>query len=240
MKNQKIILPEQFLSEISNFKHIYIEISGGYHSTITTILFYECGYKNIFLIHNDTKLQYNECLENIQKIIYITDYPIIFKKPNLKGKKISQILKESFNNIKIAKLHLKNYRDYFKCCTILKEKRKYKWNNDYLLDNSIIISSLCPYESFNRQIRLFQLKQNNTYIRFHKSQNIIKGYPYRDLIIGHRNYSRKYYDNLFENKLNEYNFNIKHSGCRICPIRILFPIMLTENDCSIKYNKIFN
>ena len=152
---------------------------------------------------------------------------------------MNKIMKESFKNIELAKNNLKNYRDYFKCCKILKQNRKYKWNNDYLLENSIIISSICPYESFNRQIRLNELRKQNTYIRFHKNQNIIKGYPYRDLLKGNRIYSRNYYDKLFENKLKEYDLNIKHSGCKICPIRILFPIMLTKNDCSIKYNKIF-
>jgi len=237
--NQEINLPEQFLQEISEYDTIYIEISGGYNSTITTILFYELGYKNIGLIHNNTKLQYIECLDNIQKVIFLTDYPIIFKEPILK-KRMSEIMKESFQNIHIAKNNLKNYRDYFPCCKILKQKRNHKWNDDYLLDNSIVISSLTPYESFNRQMRLFELKKQNTYIRFHKSQNIIKGYPYRDLLKGNRKFSRNYYDKLFENKLREYDLNIIHSGCRICPIRILFPKMLIEKDCSIKYNKIFN
>lgn len=236
---EQIFLSGQFLKEISTFDNIYIEVSGGYHSTITAILFYELDYKNIGLVHNDTKLQYSECLDNIQKLIFITDYSLIFKEPIMK-KKMSIIMKESFQNIDKAKLHLKNYRDYFTCCRILKQKRNHKWNNDFLLDNSIIISSLMPYESYNRQMRLFQLKKQNTYIRFHKNQNIFKGYPYRDLLYGNRIFSRKYFDNLFEFKLYQYNFNIKHSGCRICPIRILFPKMLSKNDCSIKYNEIFN
>lgn len=236
----KIELPKQFLNEISIFENIYIELSGGYHSSITAILFYELGYKNIGLIHNDTKLQYLECLENIQKIVYLTDYSLIFKHPSFKNKTMSMIMKESFQNIEKAKLHLRNYRDYFSCCKLLKQTRNYKWNNDYLLDNSIIISSLAPFESYNRQMRLYQLKNNNTYIRFHKKQNITKGYPYRDLLNGNRKSSRFYYNNLFGIKLNEYNLNLKHSGCRICPIRILFPDMLSKNDCSIKYDKIFN
>lgn len=235
-----IFLPEQFFNEIDEYKHIYIEISGGYHSSNTVLSFYEKGYENIYLIHNDTKLQYSKCLDNIQKLIYITDYSLIFKEPNLKKKKISILLKESFQNIEKAKLHIHNYRDYFTCCKVLKQNRKYKWNNDYLLNNSIVISSICPFESYNRQMRLFQLKKQNTYIRFHKNQNIIKGYPYRDLLIGHRKYSRKLFDNLFENKLNKYSLHLIHSGCKICPIRILFPKMLTKNDCSIKYNNIFN
>ena len=236
---KEINLPDQFLYEINKYEIIYIEVSGGYHSSNTTLSFYEKGYKNIGLIHNDTKLQYHKCLDNIQKLIYITDYPIIFKNPIFK-KKMFEIMKESFHNIEKAKKDISHYRDYFSCCRILKQERNHKWNDDYLLNNSIVISSLCPYESYNRQMRLLELKKQNTYLRFHKNQNIIKGYPYRDLIHGSRKYSRKYYDNLFENKLKRYNLHIIHSGCKICPIRILFPNMLTENDCSIKYDKIFN
>jgi len=110
---REIILPEQFFEQINDFKSIYIEVSGGYHSSNTVLSFYEKGYKNIGLIHNDTKLQYSKCLDNIQKLIYITDYSLIFKQPNLKKKKMNEIMKESFQNIEKAKLHLKNYRDYF-------------------------------------------------------------------------------------------------------------------------------
>ena len=244
MKNknfpERIFLPEQFLREIDDFDNIYIEVSGGYHSNTSVLLFFELGYKNIGLIHNDTKLQYIECLENIQKIVYLTDYSLIFKQPNLKKRTMNSIMKESFQNIEIAKKHLKNYRDYFSCCKFLKQKRNYKWNNDFLFDNSIVISSLTPYESYNRQMRLYELKRNNTFIRYHKKQNLMKGYPYRDLLKGHRKPSRIYYDKLFELILSKYKLNIIHSGCKICPIRVLFPKMLTENDCSIKYDKIFN
>jgi hypothetical protein len=153
---------------------------------------------------------------------------------------MNEIMKKSFRNIETAKLYPHNYRDYFICCKILKQKRNYKWNNDFLLDNSIIISSITPYESYNRQQRLYKLKQKNTYIDFHKNQNIMKAYPYRDLLKGHRTYSRKFYDKLFENKLKRYGLYIKHSGCKICPIRILFPNMLEKNDCSIKYHKILS
>jgi len=251
MSEQNIIteikLSNNFIKEINKFDNIYIEISGGYNSTITSILFFEFYqsnnfYQDIFLLHNDTKLQYKKCLENIQKVIKITNFPIIFKQPNLKKHKLSEIMKQSFQNIELAKNKIKthNYRDYFNCCKILKNTHSRKWNNDFLLDNSIVISSITPYESFNRLQRLYQLKKQDTYIRFHKTQNIFKGYPYRDLLIGNSRYSRDFFDKLFKQKLKEYNLNIIHSGCRICPIRILFPEMLEKNDCSIKYNRIIN
>ena len=240
MNGKKIELPAKFLNEISEFENIYIELSGGYNSSVSVLLFHELGFKRVFLIHNDTKLQYIECSENIQKLIEITNYPLIVKAPNLRGKRISEVMKESFQNISLARENIKQYRDYFSCCRILKSHNSVKWVKDVLLDNKVIISSLTPYESFNRQMRLFELKKLDTYIRFHKTQHCYKGYPYRDLLKGNRRFSRKIFDVLFENKMNEYDLNIKHSGCRICPIRVLFPDMLTKNDCSIKYGKIFS
>lgn len=232
-------LPEQFFKEIDEYKRIYVECSGGYNSTTTVLILFEKGYKNIGIIHNDTKLQYKECLDNLQKLVYITGYSLIFKEPNFKKYRLSEIMKKSFQNIEKAKLDIKNYRSYFVCCKILKNTRNRKWNNDFLFDNSIVISSITPYESRNRQLRLFDLKEKKTFVRKHIYQNVDKAYIYRDLLLGNRKYSRDYFDKLFELKLSEYNMNIKHSGCRICPIRILFPDMLEKNDCSIKYNKIF-
>ncbi|GAH26464.1 unnamed protein product, partial [marine sediment metagenome] len=46
-------------------------------------------------------------LHNIQKIIEITDYPILIKQPNLRGRRIADIMKESFGNIEKARLNKK-------------------------------------------------------------------------------------------------------------------------------------
>lgn len=245
MKNNKKCPKEikfctKFINEINKFDTIYVEISGGYHSCTTALLFFELNFKNIVLLHNDTKLQYSECLENIHSIIRITDYPIIFKEPNLKKRSISEIMIESFKNIEKAKADMNNYRSYMKCCKFLKNTRNSKWNNDFLLENSIIISSICAFESYNRFYRLNELKCLDTFIRFHKSQNVYKAYPFRDLSYGNMKHSRILFNNLFEGILRKYNLNLVHSGCKICPIRILFPELLTYKDCSIKYNKIIN
>ena len=148
-------------------------------------------------------------------------------------------MRESFKNINLA-TGIKNYRDFFPCCKVLKKYPAKSWINKNLLDNSLVISSLTPYESFQRQMRLFELKKQSTYIRNHKTKGCYVGYPFRDLLYGNRKYTRKIIEPFFENKMRKYNLNVKHSGCKICPIRIMNPIMLEKNDCSIKYNKIYN
>ena len=241
------LIPKIFYKEIfsRNFNNYYLECSGGYHSTYTILHFYKNNIKNCFLFHNETYLEYSECKENISKLIKMTKYPIIITKPNFKKYiNMNNLMKISFSNINKAKEVIKkgkhNYRDFFPCCKVLKKYPSIKWIKENILPNSIIISSLTPYESFNRQMRLYELKKKNTYIRFHKTKNSYVGYPFRDLLYGNRNNTRKIVEPLFENYLGLYKMNIKHSGCKFCPIRILNPKMLTINDCSIKYNKIFN
>lgn len=235
------LIPKNFFIELNkiNPEYIYIETSGGYHSNYTILSFFEKKFKNIILINNKTFLEYHECLKNIEKIVQVTNYPINYIKPNLnKFKTMNNLMKESFKNISKAK-NIKNYRDFFPCCRILKKNPAKSWLKKNMLPNSIVISSLTPYESFQRQMRLFELKNNNTYFRNHKTKGCIVGYPYRDLLHGNRQYTRKIIEPIFEAKLKKYNLNIKHSGCKICPIRIMNPIMLEKNDCSIKYNKIY-
>lgn len=241
MKKLLNLIPNKFYQELSagKFDNIYIELSGGYHSSYTALNFFKKGYK-CFLIFNETYLEYQETKENIQKIIKITDYPINVIKPNLKPyKNIHDLMKASFEGIEKAK-KTKDYRDYFPCCKKLKKQPAKNWISKNLLDNSVVISSLTPYESFQRQMRLLELKKQNTYFRNHKTKGCIVGYPFRDLLYSNRKYTRKIIEPIFEAYLLKFNLNIKHSGCKICPIRIINPIMLEKNDCSIKYNKIYN
>lgn len=233
------MIPAQFFREIENFKHFYIEVSGGYHSTYTVLEFYRKGFKNVYLLNNRTYLEYMECKQNIDKLIDLTSYPINIIYPNFKnGTTMNSLMRKSFKNIELA-TGKKNYRDYFPCCKVLKKYPAKSWIRKNLLDNSVVISSLTPYESFQRQMRLFELKKQNTYIRNHKTKGCKVAYPYRDLLRGNRQFTRRVIEPIFEAKLGMYDMNIKHSGCRICPIRIMNPIMLDLNDCSIKYNELY-
>lgn len=75
MNDKTLRLPEQFLKEISSYDNIYIEVSGGYNSSVSVLLFYQDIflkknrlYQHIFLIHNDTKLQYDDSLDYYNKL----------------------------------------------------------------------------------------------------------------------------------------------------------------------------
>lgn len=242
MNNKEIKIPDNIIDYISiNNPNIYCELSGGYHSSTIALLLFELGFKNVELIFCQTYLENNFTLENISSIQSITNYSLITLYPNFTKKypNMLKLMRYCFSNIDFLRKQPgneknKNYRDYFPCCKILK---KYPMNklHKQIPKKHLIFSGLTPFESFNRYVRLKELRNKNTYFRNLKVQKVLKCYPYRDLLIGNRNTSRQYYDKLFEDFLRKYNLNIIHSGCKICPIRVLFPKMLNKNDCSLNY-----
>jgi len=204
---------ECFLEEINKFTSIYCLISGGYHSTTSALLLKDYGFSNVYLVHNRTYLEMKSSLDLIQKIIYLTDYPYILVEPNLK-ERIGKIYKDSLNMIpeiiEYYKQNKKNIRDLIPCCRKLKKNpaRRF-YTKEIDKQNSVIISSLLPHESFNRNWRLKELRNNNTYIRLHRNAGYVyHAYPFRDY----------YSDNPFHKYLLSKGIIAEHSGCVKCPL----------------------
>lgn len=216
--SEKMRLPAQFIDEISPFKTLYCLVSGGYHSTTACLLLKDYGFDNVCLVHNKTHLEMNHVLDLIQDLIYRTDYSYIETEPNLKGKSIGLILKESLEKIpEIISCFEKrkgNYRDFIPCCKILKKSpaRKF-YTKEINKENSVVISSLCPFESRNRNYWLKQLREKDTYIRLHKKMGyVFHAYPFRDI----------YSDRPFHEYLISKDIIPEHSGCIKCPIQIAY------------------
>jgi len=127
-------LNKKFIEEISQFETIYCHLSGGVHTSAIAYKLHDLGFENVSLIHNLTYLEYPECLEIIQKIIYDTDYSYNVIPPNLKGRRVSEIMKESFlaipniiEGLKTELIKTDNVRDYITCCKLLKKTSSRKW-----------------------------------------------------------------------------------------------------------------
>ena len=224
---------EQFIKEISGFETIYCHVSGGVHTTASAYLLKDHGFENVSLIHNLTYLEYPECLNLIQKIIFDTDYSYNVIPPNLKGKRMSEIMRESFSAIPKIKKGLEdetikpdNVRDYITCCKIFKKTPSRIWYTKNIdKKNSVIIMAICPYESKNRKRHLTELRQKNTFIRLHKTHgNVYHAYPFRDA----------YNEYPFYKYLLTKGINPMHCGCQICPMRIIFN-MASPGDKSILF-----
>ena len=152
-------------------------------------------------------------LDLIQKIIYLTDYPYILIEPNLK-ERIGKIYKDSLDMIpKIVEYYIQNKRnvkDLIPCCHKLKKNpaRRF-YTKEIDKKNSVVILSLLPHESFNRNWRLKELRNRNTYIRLHRNAGYVYfAYPFRDC----------YSDRPFHKYLLDKDIIAEHSGCVKCPL----------------------
>lgn len=148
---------------------------------------------------------------------------------------MSSLMKESFRAIpkvieglKDGSIKRGNHRDYIPCCRCLKETSSRRWYTKNInKKTSVVIMAICPYESKNRLRRLTELRREGTFLRYHKRHgNVWHGYPFRDA----------YNEYPFYKYLLTKGIIPIHSGCKICPIRIIFD-MTYEGDKSILYYK---
>ena len=222
MENKKIkLFTGQFIKEISDFRTIYCDFSGGYHSTTSALQLDDSGFENVVLIHNKTYLETKYCLDLIQKVIYMTDYPYILIDPKEYGLKerIGDIFRDSLKKVPeiIKKFQCNeslNIRDIIPCCRKLKKapSRRF-YTKEIDKSNSVIISSILPHENQNRRRRLKELREKGTYLRLVKKKgNVWYAYPWRDM-----HSDRPFHDYLWTKGIMP-----EHSGCVMCPIQIAY------------------
>jgi len=218
-------LSKKFIDEIRDFKTIFCLISGGYHSTTIGLLLKDYNFKNVILLHNKTFLEMKSSMNTIKKLQNITKYEYKEIIPELEEETTWDILRRSFLKIPEVREDIKNNRydrTKFECCNKLKKFSAKKFYNDLPnKDNFIVINSICPYESWLRNMHLHELREKNTFIRLHKKfGKIWFGYPFRD----------ERSEKPFKKYLSFKGFgNIKHSGCSICPIVIAFKMYNSPN-----------
>jgi len=208
------MISEQFYQEIEDYSKIFITVSGGMDSTYTALEFYKRGL-NATLVHNNTFLNMKESKQTIKKLREYTGYPYIELKPPLE--EVSRI-QEAFLAIPKAQQMKENgkyTKTVFKCCYYLKEKPFRTFLKGY--PEAIVITSIRPGEGRNRAFWLKKIREENTYIHYKKKWKIMIGYPLRDMKVQEiRDYFKKI------------EWDVKHSGCKKCPILLLFNMFKQE------------
>lgn len=197
---------------MEKFDKIFVLVSGGIDSTFL----YEIFKKN----YNDKVYPVNcynpfETSETLTKISQDPNYIQI--KPKKKYN-YGQIIKESFLKIPEAK-ELKKKKKYhkkiFPCCYYIKHKA---FLNKKLFKepNTVVISGIKRGDGQQRFFWLHSLLKKNTFFHRHKTGQLYC-YPFRD-------YTFKELPNITIKRLKRKYPTLKHSGCSICPILVLFNI----------------
>jgi 3'-phosphoadenosine 5'-phosphosulfate sulfotransferase (PAPS reductase)/FAD synthetase len=182
----------------------------------------------VTFIHTDTGNQTTSAILTLAKIDqavqahysgkskkYQWEYTALAAKAYLEEKPFYYI-KKSFLNIPKA-LELLDKGKYskkvFPCCYYIKHKPFELWLRKDDHSKDVVISSIRPGESHQRQIFLGTLRKQKTYFNYHRRFKIMYYYPLRDMkgIDVHRALQP---GQLF--------WNTEKSGCRVCPILALF------------------
>jgi len=193
----------------------YLLVSGGMDSTYMSLLFYERGCKDFLFLHNNTGLRLKSAEKILRAIQEITNF--VFIETKFEGN-MTSILEESFRALpKAIELIRTNryYKQVFKCCYWLKERHAYQFTKTH---PGIYFSGIKKGDSFRRNLFLKRLREANRFFSFKKKARAWYCYPLRD---GAK-------QSVMLDKFQDYGLNVKHSGCRICPILLLSPSNLKK------------
>ena len=207
------MIPDEFFQEIEGYAPVYISVSGGQDSTYTALQFYNRGIQST-LVHNNTLNRMKSSITTLQKIQELTGYTFVELKPEVKFKEVTI---DSFLALKKAK-EMKDQQRYskkvFRCCYHLKHKPFAKFLKSTPA-GSIVISSIRPGESMRRSLFLRKLRNLNTFLNYHKRHKVMYGYPLRD-------FEGRSENSTIIDYFRKIGWNVKHSGCNICPVLLLF------------------
>lgn len=223
------------LKQLDRFKKIYVLVSGGIDSTYLFELIRE-KYPNRTIPVNCVNIyESNPTLRKINQL-----YNVLQIKPNLKGKKIRDVLIDAFKQIPKAKELRKNKKynkKVFGCCKILKHEM-FKKNPLFIEPGSVVISGIKRGDGQQRMAFLVQLMKGKEIIGTSKTPNNYTGgtnptffhkhkwgatycYPFRD-------FKKRYLpDEIIEELMEKYP-KLKSSGCFACPVLIVFQDLIEK------------
>lgn len=162
------------------------------------------------------KINSKKCVpgQNHTKIRNLITLKPCLDRTKYSGQRLTDVLKESFLNLPQAEslwLEGKYSKKVFPCCYYLKERPliQFAKTTDSM---ALFTRSIRGGESKNRQIYLAKLRATSEYFNFDKKIKRFVFYPLRDTN------EKEVKDYL----LNTDFWETEKSGCRICPVLVLF------------------
>lgn len=211
LEYEEKVIPNQFWDEISVFSRYIISVSGGVDSTFIAWAFYERGY-DAELFWNNTFRSLRQARQTLIELFQLTNWPFYIAYPENSQREVTAKTRQVVQ--RIVKTNQRIIKKNIPCCYYLKEKPYRLWIKNNTDMDTLMISGIAGYESMQRQIRLGELRNKNTFLRFKKTENRWFGYPLRDLTNAkHRILLKGILDNIFT--------GVSESGCFTCPILAL-------------------
>ena len=191
----------------------YFLVSGGRDSTAMVLKALDEGITGT-LVYGDTRINMKQSFDSLKKLESYTGWPLEIVRYEGEKKPMA-VLKESFAKIPQAVEHMKETgvfrRDMFQCCDILKHKPMIEFSLAQPEDSCFVLG-IKNESPIHRLYRMRQLREQDTFYRRHKANNLLYYYPLRD-----------WTDEQVTEKLQEHGFKETHSsGCTICPIFCMF------------------
>lgn len=214
---------------LDKFKKIYVLVSGGFDSTLLA---------DYISRHYPLRTVFVNCynpFEINKTLMHFVHLPNFIQIKPDKRFKYGEILENAFRNLPAAfelRCNSRYYKKIFGCCYYIKNK-SFKNHPLFKEPTSCVISGIKDGDGYRRHEWMNELRGSlgNVFIHVHKGgQTYI--YPFRDhrgreLAPPIRAYLRKKFP------------SISHSGCRRCPVLVLFKI--TEEgkryEDSVRYAK---
>ena len=219
------------INNFNAFEKIFVLVSGGIDSTYLYEQFKKVYKEKVYPVNCFNPYEQNETLKQISM-----DKNYIQIKPNKKYN-YGLILKESFLKLPLARILKKEKRYHkkiFPCCYYIKHKAFLK-DKLFQNDKCIVISGIKHGDGTQRRIWLTQMKNGNnprnqsngksTFFHKHLGGQLYC-YPFRDFTV-------RELPNIVIKRLRKKYPTLKHSGCEICPVLVLFNIK-KENKRYIK------
>lgn len=183
-------------------------------------------------MHCNTHLQLPSAKKVILALVKKTGFPLITIEPRVN---VKAVLLKSFAALDKAysdKNQGKYNREVFNCCFELKKNPSKKYYKT-LKNNEIVISSIAPSESNRRRMFLGKIRNQNKWYIKHSKYRVFFAYPLRDSRTKNDKDIRKRY---IEKVLG---IEVKGSGCRICPIVLLFKMWDKDPQTYAKSKRFF-
>lgn len=206
---------------LKTFYRIYVLVSGGIDSTFLYEKLKKKYGRKVYPINCFNPYEQSKTLD------------IIAKDPNfrlIKPKELinyGEILKEAFLKLPEArklKSEGKYHKKIFGCCYYIKHKG-FLQKKMFKHPNCVIVSGIKKGDSHQRWFWLDKLAKNNSFFHRHLTGQLYC-YPFRD-------YTYRELPDIVVKRLRKKYPDIKHSGCEICPVIVLYDI----KDDKDKYKK---